>query len=120
VVAESWPGERRLQRRHPAAVPADMETCRRVVSRFIENGGNRMLAYDFPLLGIFWSLVMFALFLLWVVIVIYCFVDNFKRRDHHGIAKALWFLFIVFLPIIGVFAYLVTRPVDPSLGADVI
>ena len=43
-----------------------------------------MLAYDFPLLGVFWSLLMFALFILWVFIVIWCFVDNFRRRDHHG------------------------------------
>ena len=72
-----------------------------------------MLAYDFPLLGVFWSLFMFALFILWIFIVIWCFVDNFRRRDHHGLAKALWFLFIVFVPIIGVLAYIITRPVDP-------
>ena len=72
-----------------------------------------LLAYDFPLLGVFWSLLMFALFILWVFIVIWCFVDNFRRRDHHGLAKALWFLFIVFVPIIGVVAYIITRPVDP-------
>ena len=68
-----------------------------------------VLAYDFPLLGVFWSLLMFALFVLWIFIVIWCFIDNFRRRDHHGLAKALWFLFIVFVPIIGVFSYLVTR-----------
>ena len=72
-----------------------------------------MLAYDFPLLGVFWSLFMFALFTLWIFTVIWCFVDNFRRRDHHGLAKALWFLFIVFVPIIGVVAYIITRPVDP-------
>jgi hypothetical protein len=43
--------------------------------------------------------------------VIWCFIDNFRRKDHHGFAKALWFLFIVFVPIIGVFSYLITRPV---------
>jgi hypothetical protein len=68
------------------------------------------LAYDYPLLGVFWSLLMFSLFVLWIVIVIWCFIDNFRRSDHHGLAKALWFLFIVFVPIIGVFSYLVTRP----------
>jgi hypothetical protein len=69
-----------------------------------------VLAYDFPLLGVFWSLLMFALFILWIFIVIWCFIDNFRRRDHHGLAKALWFLFIVFVPIIGVFSYIITRP----------
>jgi hypothetical protein len=69
-----------------------------------------VLAYDFPILGIFWSLFLFSLFVLWIFVVIWCFVDNFRRRDHHGLAKAVWFLFIVFLPVIGVFMYLVTRP----------
>ena len=37
-------------------------------------------------------------------------VVRFYAHDHHGFAKAMWFLFIVFVPIIGVFSYLVTRP----------
>ena len=76
-----------------------------------------VFAYDYPLLGVFWSLLMFALFVLWIVIVIWCFIDNFRRRDHHGLAKALWFLFIVFVPIIGVFCYLVTRPATVDVVA---
>jgi hypothetical protein len=79
---------------------------------------DHMLAYDYPLLGVFWSIVIFGLWMLWIFIVIWCFIDNFRRRDHHGIAKALWFLFIVFVPIIGVFSYLVTRP--PTVDAVVV
>jgi hypothetical protein len=51
-----------------------------------------MFAYDYPLLSVF---------------------DNFRRIDHGGWAKALWFLFIVFVPVIGVFCYLLARPIDP-------
>ena len=69
-----------------------------------------MFAYDYPLLGVFWSLFLFAMLFLWIFIVIWVFVDNFRRRDHSGWAKALWFLFIVFVPVIGVLAYMVTRP----------
>jgi hypothetical protein len=72
-----------------------------------------MLAYDYPLLGVFWSILLFALFALWVFVVIWVFIDDFRRTDHSGWAKALWVLFIIFVPVIGVFAYLVTRPVDP-------
>ncbi len=72
-----------------------------------------MLAYDYPLLGVFWSLFTFALLVLWVFVVIWCFVDNFRRRDHSGLAKAVWFLFIVFVPIVGVVAYILARPIDP-------
>lgn len=69
-----------------------------------------LLAYSFPLLSVFWSLLMFAGFILWIFIVVWCFIDNFRRRDHHGVAKALWFLFIVFIPVIGVLAYIIARP----------
>jgi hypothetical protein len=74
-----------------------------------------MLAYDYPILGVFWTLFMFSMFMLWIFIVVWCFVDNFKRHDHHGFAKAMWFLFIVFLPVIGVLAYIISRPVDADL-----
>jgi hypothetical protein len=69
-----------------------------------------MFAYDYPLLGVLWSVFAFAMLFLWIFIVIWVFIDNFRRRDHSGWAKALWFLFIVFIPVIGVLAYMVTRP----------
>jgi uncharacterized membrane protein len=77
-----------------------------------------MLAYDYPLLGVIWSLFVFSLFFVWVFTVVWCFIDNFRRKDHHGGAKALWFLFIVFLPLIGVLAYIITRPVDPYVVVE--
>ena len=69
-----------------------------------------MLAYDYPLLGVFWTLVLFSLFVLWIFTVLWAFVDNFSRRDHGGLAKAAWFIFILFLPVFGVFVYLIARP----------
>jgi hypothetical protein len=52
------------------------------------------------------------LFVLWIFTVVWVFVDNFRRRDHGGWAKAVWFLFILFLPFLGVFVYLIARPAD--------
>ena len=49
-----------------------------------------MLAYDYPLLGVFWSLFIFSILVLWIFTVIWVFIDNFRRHDHHGVAKALW------------------------------
>jgi hypothetical protein len=72
-----------------------------------------MFANSYPLLSVFWSIVEFLLLVLWIFIVVWCFIDNFRRVDHSGWAKALWFLFIVFVPIIGVLAYIITRPADP-------
>ena len=47
-----------------------------------------MLAYDYPLLGIFWSLVLLFMFVMVGFVVIYTFIDNFRRPDHSGLAKA--------------------------------
>ncbi len=57
-----------------------------------------MLAYDYPLLGVFWTLVMFSLFFLVIFVIIWALFDNFRRKDHGGLAKAGWFLFILFVP----------------------
>jgi hypothetical protein len=71
-----------------------------------------VLAYDYPLLGVFWTLVLFSLFFLAIAAIVWALLDNFTRKDHSGWAKAGWFLFILFLPVIGVFVYLVARPAD--------
>jgi Phospholipase_D-nuclease N-terminal len=73
-----------------------------------------VLAYDYPLLGAFWTVVIFTAFFLVIFVVLWTFVDNFRRRDHSGWAKALWFVFILFLPLVGVFVYLIARPADVS------
>jgi quinol-cytochrome oxidoreductase complex cytochrome b subunit len=74
---------------------------------------DHVLAYDYPLLGVFWSLLMLSLFVIWIFIVIWCFIDNFRRIDHGGWAKFWWTIFIIFMPFIGVLSYILTRPVDP-------
>ena len=73
-----------------------------------------MLAYDYPLLGVFWTLVMASLFFLVIYVIIWALFDNFRRKDHGGLAKAVWFLFILFVPLFGVFVYLIARPADPD------
>ena len=54
-----------------------------------------MLAYDYPLLGIFWSLMLLFMFVVVGFVVVYTFVDNFRRSDHSGLAKAGWALVII-------------------------
>jgi hypothetical protein len=65
---------------------------------------------DYPLLGVFWTGLMFMFIFMWIWIVVAVFADNFRRSDHSGWAKALWTLFIVFLPVLGVVAYMISRP----------
>ena len=62
----------------------------------------------------FWQVIMamiwFFFFVLWIWIVIMVFVDNFRRTDHSGWAKAGWTVLIVFVPLLGVLIYLIARP----------
>jgi hypothetical protein len=71
-----------------------------------------MFAYDFPLLSMFWVLlwwwVLFSIFFA----VIWAFVDNFRRPDHSGWAKAGWALVILAIPLFGTLIYLIARPAD--------
>jgi hypothetical protein len=69
-----------------------------------------VLPYSYPLLSVFWTTLIFAGLVLWILIVIWVFIVNFQRRDHGGVAKALWFVFIIFVPDMGVIAYLIARP----------
>ena len=71
-----------------------------------------MTAYVYPILSIFWSMLIFVGLLLVLFMIIWCFVDNFKRRDHHGWAKLGWTLLIVFIPLVGALIYIVARPSD--------
>ena len=66
-----------------------------------------MLAYDYPLLGLFWTMTIFFLWAAWLFAAIWSFIDNFRRHDHGGFAKAAWAIFILLIPLVGVFAYVV-------------
>ncbi|MEZ5139319.1 MAG: SHOCT domain-containing protein [Acidimicrobiales bacterium] len=68
-----------------------------------------MLAYDYPLLGFFWSLFMLFIWLAWILLVFRIVIDIFRDRNLSGVAKALWVLFVAFLPFLGVLLYLITR-----------
>lgn len=76
-----------------------------------------MLAYDYPLLGVFWSLLLLFMFLIVGFVVVYTFIDNFRRTDHSGAAKAGWALAIIVLPLLGALLYILSRPemTDPPL-----
>jgi hypothetical protein len=56
-----------------------------------------------------WSLLWFTLIFLWVWLVIMIFVDIIRSDDLGGGGKALWLLFVIVLPYLGVFVYLIAR-----------
>ena len=64
---------------------------------------------SYPLLNLFWTMFEFFLWIIWIWILIWIFIDIFRSRDLSGWAKALWFLFVLFIPLIGVLVYLIVR-----------
>jgi len=66
-------------------------------------------SYSYPLLGAFWTIVEIFLWVIWIWILIYVFIDIFRSRDLSGWGKALWFIFVLFIPLIGVLVYLIAR-----------
>ena len=66
-------------------------------------------SYSYPILGVFWTIVMIFLWVIWFWILITIIIDIFRSHDLSGWVKALWFVFILFLPLIGVLVYLITR-----------
>ena len=64
---------------------------------------------SYPLLNVFWSMFIFFLWIIWIWILITVFIDIFRSKDLSGGAKALWFLFVLFIPLIGVLVYLIAR-----------
>ena len=68
-----------------------------------------MLAYDYPLLGAFWTLLWLFLWIVWIFILFRVIFDIFRSHDLGGWGKALWLIFVIILPFLGVFVYLIAR-----------
>ena len=67
-----------------------------------------MLAYDYPILGLFWTFLIFAIWVAWLILLFHVFVDIF-RSDMHGVSKGIWAIFVIAVPFLGVFIYLIAQ-----------
>jgi len=87
----------------------------RFESHFVErtddmtNALQLAVAQNYPLLNIFWTTIMLFLWILWIFLLIYIITDVFRSNDLSGWAKALWTIFIILLPFLGVLIYLIAR-----------
>jgi hypothetical protein len=68
-----------------------------------------MVAAEWGTGQVFWSMLWFFLWFIWLWILIMVLADIFRSRDLGGWGKTLWVLFVVFLPYLGVFVYLIAR-----------
>ncbi|MFG3250609.1 SHOCT domain-containing protein [Streptomyces sp. NPDC048187] len=67
------------------------------------------LAYDYPLLGAFWTMLMIFLWIMWLVLLFRVITDIFRDDGLSGGAKAGWLVLCILLPFLGVFVYVIAR-----------
>ena len=67
------------------------------------------IAADYPFMDVLWSMIIFFFWVIWIWIVITVLIDVFRRHDIGGFAKALWVVFVVILPWLGVLIYLIVE-----------
>src|SRR5258708_4555042 len=68
-----------------------------------------IFATSYPLLQVFWTILIFFAFLFWIMILFNVIGDIFRRRDISGWGKVLWLIVIILLPSLGVFIYLIAE-----------
>lgn len=68
-----------------------------------------MLAYDYPILGIFWTMLILFVWISWLFIFFHVVIDIFRSHDIGGWAKAAWLLLVVLIPLLGVLIYVLAR-----------
>ncbi len=68
-----------------------------------------MLAYTYPLADLFGTMLGLFVFIIWFWLLVVVFSDIFRSRDLGGFAKAIWVIFVIVLPFLGIFVYLIAR-----------
>jgi uncharacterized membrane protein len=77
--------------------------------------GRMNLAYDYPVLGAFWTAMWVFLWVVWIVLLFRVIADIFRDDTLSGWAKAAWLVCVIVLPFLGVFVYVIAR--GKSMGS---
>jgi predicted PurR-regulated permease PerM len=73
---------------------------------------TKMVGYDYPILGFFWSMLFIFLWVAWIFLLFRIIADIFRNHEMGGFAKALWLIFVVILPFLGVLIYVIVYSGD--------
>jgi hypothetical protein len=68
-----------------------------------------LIAADYPFMDVFWSMLVFFLWVAWLLVLFRVFADIFRRTDTSGWGKAAWCIFVIVLPFLGVLVYLIAE-----------
>jgi hypothetical protein len=64
---------------------------------------------DWTFFNVLWEMIIFFAFVIWIWLLITVFIDIFRRRDTGGFSKALWIIFVIIAPYLGVLIYLIVE-----------
>jgi hypothetical protein len=68
-----------------------------------------VVASSYPFLDVFWTILIFFVWVAWFMLLFRVIGDIFRRHDIGGGAKVLWLIFVIILPFLGVFIYLIAE-----------
>jgi predicted PurR-regulated permease PerM len=68
-----------------------------------------LVAADYPFLDLMWTLLIFFLWIAWIMLLFYVLTDVFRRHDASGAKKALWVIFVIVAPFLGVLVYVIAN-----------
>ena len=71
-----------------------------------------MFAADYPFLDVLWTMFVIFAWVIWFWLLITVFGDIFRRRDIGGGKKTMWIIFVIILPFLGVFIYLISQSTE--------
>ena len=77
-----------------------------------EKESSLILAADYPFLDVLWTMLVFFLWVAWFMLLFHVIGDLFRRRDASGGKKTLWIVFVILVPFLGVFVYLIANSDD--------
>jgi putative oligomerization/nucleic acid binding protein/phospholipase D-like protein len=74
-----------------------------------EKGEPLLLAADYPFLEVIWTMIVIFAWVIWFWLLIRIFADIFRRKDIGGGKKTVWVIFLILVPFVGVFTYLIVN-----------
>ena len=73
-----------------------------------------LFAADYPFLDVFWTMILFFFWVAWIWVLVIIIGDLFRRHDTSGLVKALWLIFLILIPFLGVLIYLIANSTGMS------
>lgn len=71
-----------------------------------------LLAAEYPFLDVMWTILVIFLWIAWFMLLFHVIADVFRRRDASGAKKTIWLIFMILVPFLGVFVYLIANGDD--------